>query len=107
MKYKCPKCGKEIGITEDIMDQQVVERFNELWSDNRVAAMPLDGKLVCSFALVRPTPRYRPFTAVEAAWGCFKPINQDVEDMIIRKLKEVSITNPWAYMYDGRVKEDA
>lgn len=36
MKYKCPVCGKVIGVTEDIMDQQVVERFNGLVKEDRI-----------------------------------------------------------------------
>lgn len=70
MKYKCPVCGKVIGATEDIMDQQVVERFNELVNEEKIySSNGNNGCIVDKNRRYRlcPTPRYRPYTAIEAA----------------------------------------
>jgi len=97
MKYRCPGCGFiwECEGAEAIMptcfcngsnkhgticiplpaempsDQAVVERFNELVKKKRVQYMQCTGVRapfigIDTFTL-RPTPRYRAFTAVEAA----------------------------------------
>lgn len=80
MKYKCPKCGKEFVITSlsafdaqvwgcvardcdgvavavydepAISDAAVVERFNELWDNKKITAMPIDTPSVCKFVLMK------------------------------------------------------
>lgn len=70
MKYKCPKCGKVIGATEDIMDQQVVERFNELVKEGRIGweRQMSFGNVIDNGTIYRllPTPRYRPYNTSDS-----------------------------------------
>jgi hypothetical protein len=70
MKYRCPDCGEETYSD----DTTIVERFNELVRTGKIdyKTSKFDGNVWVPFEndvlhRLRPTPRYRAFTPVEAA----------------------------------------
>ena len=85
MKYRCPKCGKEYQFYccgPDLCatapdDAAVVARFNELVKEGKIEYQAKESRcwmVTVSPFRIRPTPHYRPFTAVEAAGQLGRPV---------------------------------
>lgn len=97
MKYKCPKCGEDFSSAVFgyfIPDEAVVSRFNELWKSQKVECCAHSDCHLDWFYRLRPTPRYRPFTAVEAAGQLGRVVR------LREGLPSLCEWNDWSITYD-------